>query len=88
MGVMLSGFGLAAGGCIVQKQAMQPVLLLDVVGLSERWIGEDTPNLRALGQRGSLAPMSTVLPAVTCSAQATMASTRNTITNASAVEWD
>lgn len=51
---------------------MKPVLLLDVVGLTSRQVGEDTPNLRALGERGARAPMTSVLPAVTCSAQATM----------------
>ena len=51
---------------------MRPVLLLDVVGLSKRLIGDDTPALRALAARGACAPMSTVLPAVTMSAQATM----------------
>jgi predicted AlkP superfamily pyrophosphatase or phosphodiesterase len=51
---------------------MKPVLLVDVVGLTPRQIGERTPHLRALAARGALAPMSTVLPAVTCSAQATM----------------
>ena len=51
---------------------MKPVLLLNIVGLTPRQIGADTPNLRALAERGAFAPMSTVLPAVTCSAQATM----------------
>ena len=51
---------------------MQPVLWIDVVGLSARAIGARTPALSALARRGSLAPMSTVLPAVTLSAQATM----------------
>jgi len=51
---------------------MQPVLLIDVVGLSARMIGERTPALAALARRGSMTPMSCVLPAVTCSAQATM----------------
>ncbi|MEM9382444.1 MAG: alkaline phosphatase family protein, partial [Planctomycetota bacterium] len=52
---------------------MQPVLLLDVVGLTRRQVtAEVTPNLAALGARGSIAPMRAVLPAVTCSAQATM----------------
>ena len=51
---------------------MQPLLWLDLVGLTPRLIGEDTPNLRALAGRGSSAPMTTVLPAVTCSAQATL----------------
>src|SRR5688572_20147078 len=51
---------------------MRPVLWIDVVGLSARQIGERTPALSALAKRGALAPMTTVLPAVTCSAQATM----------------
>ena len=52
---------------------MRPVLLLDLVGLTPRQVTPDrTPNLHALGQRGSLAPMGSILPAVTCSAQATM----------------
>jgi predicted AlkP superfamily pyrophosphatase or phosphodiesterase len=51
---------------------MQPVLLIDVVGLSARMIGEHTPAISELARRGAMAPMSTVLPAVTCSAQATM----------------
>ncbi len=52
---------------------MQPVLLLDVVGLTKAQVSQEiTPHLYALGQRGSIAPMDAVLPAVTCSAQATM----------------
>ncbi len=51
---------------------MKPVVLVDVVGLTARQIGERTPRLQALAERGALAPMSAVLPAVTCSAQATM----------------
>jgi predicted AlkP superfamily pyrophosphatase or phosphodiesterase len=51
---------------------MNPVLLLDVVGLTRRQLGERTPHLRALAERGACAPMDGVLPAVTCSAQATM----------------
>jgi predicted AlkP superfamily pyrophosphatase or phosphodiesterase len=51
---------------------MKPVVLVDIVGLTPRLIGERTPNLAALRERGAFAPMSTVLPAVTCSAQATM----------------
>ncbi len=51
---------------------MKPVLLVDVVGLTPRLISERTPNLSDLAKRGAMAPMSAVLPAVTCSAQATM----------------
>ena len=52
---------------------MRPVLLLDVVGLTAAQVSaEHTPRIHALGQRGSIAPMRAILPAVTCSAQATM----------------
>jgi predicted AlkP superfamily pyrophosphatase or phosphodiesterase len=51
---------------------MKPVLLVDVVGLTPRLLGDRTPNLLELGKRGAMAPMTAILPAVTCSAQATM----------------
>jgi predicted AlkP superfamily pyrophosphatase or phosphodiesterase len=51
---------------------MQPVLLVDVVGLTQRQIGEHTPHLARLSREGACAPMDGVLPAVTCSAQATL----------------
>jgi predicted AlkP superfamily pyrophosphatase or phosphodiesterase len=52
---------------------MKPVLLLDVVGLTPRQVQADvTPHLAALAARGGMSPMAAVLPAVTCSAQATM----------------
>jgi predicted AlkP superfamily pyrophosphatase or phosphodiesterase len=51
---------------------VKPVLLIDVVGLTPGALGERTPNLVALAGRGARAPMTTVLPAVTCSAQATL----------------
>jgi predicted AlkP superfamily pyrophosphatase or phosphodiesterase len=51
---------------------VRPVLWIDVVGLSWRQIGARTPALAALARVGAAAPMSTVLPAVTCSAQATL----------------
>jgi len=51
---------------------MRPLLVIDAVGLAWRHVGERTPNLRALRERGAGAPMTSVLPAVTCSAQASM----------------
>ena len=51
---------------------MNPVLVVDIVGLTARLIGEETPNLRSLQASGAGASMDSVLPAVTCSAQATM----------------
>ncbi len=51
---------------------MTPLLLLNVVGLAWRHIGAHTPHLERLRAQGAGAPMTTVLPAVTCSAQATL----------------
>ena len=56
----------------VTSRAVKPVLLIDAVGLAERHLGPRTPNLEALRARGCGAPLTTVLPAVTCSAQATL----------------
>ncbi|MGV9312372.1 alkaline phosphatase family protein [Streptomyces sp. NPDC003691] len=47
-----------------------PLLVLDVVGLTPRLL-DHMPRLRALGESGSRAALSTVLPAVTCTAQST-----------------
>ncbi|MET8447960.1 nucleotide pyrophosphatase/phosphodiesterase family protein [Streptomyces sp. NPDC005209] len=47
-----------------------PLLVLDVVGLTPALLAH-MPHLRALGERGSRAALDTVLPAVTCSVQAT-----------------
>lgn len=51
---------------------MQPLVVLDVVGLTPAQVGPDTPALAALAREGFLAPLGAILPAVTCSAQATM----------------
>lgn len=52
---------------------MASLLVLDVVGLTQGQIDADrTPRLHELARRGACAPMDGVLPAVTCSAQATM----------------
>jgi predicted AlkP superfamily pyrophosphatase or phosphodiesterase len=47
-------------------------VVLDVVGLTGGMLGEHTPHLSALARRGSRRELGTVLPAVTCSAQATL----------------
>ena len=49
---------------------MTQLLVLDVVGLTPRLL-EHMPRLRAIADRGFQAPLGTVLPAVTCSAQST-----------------
>jgi predicted AlkP superfamily pyrophosphatase or phosphodiesterase len=48
---------------------MQQTLVLDVVGLSPGLLGEHTPNLTRLAAEGTSRPLSTVTPAVTCTAQ-------------------
>jgi len=50
---------------------MNRTLVLDVVGLTPDLIGEHTPALAALAKAGAQRPITTVLPAVTCSAQST-----------------
>jgi predicted AlkP superfamily pyrophosphatase or phosphodiesterase len=46
-------------------------LVLDVVGLTPRLLGEHTPHLSALARAGGLRPLTTITPAVTCSVQST-----------------
>ncbi|MFM8953614.1 MAG: alkaline phosphatase family protein [Planctomycetaceae bacterium] len=50
---------------------MKPLLVLNVVGLTPGLLSH-APRLAALGRTGFQATLGTVLPAVTCSAQATM----------------
>lgn len=50
---------------------MQPTVVINVVGLTPRMLGPDTPNLSKLASQGVARPLGTVTPAVTCSAQAT-----------------
>lgn len=50
---------------------MRPLLVLNVVGLTPALLPH-TPRIAALGRDGFTAPLGTVLPAVTCSAQATL----------------
>ncbi len=47
-----------------------PTAVINVVGLTPALIGSDTPNLLALAHDGSVGPIRAVLPAVTCTAQA------------------
>ncbi len=51
---------------------VKPLLVINAVGLAWRHLGPNTPNLNRIVERGFGAPMDTVLPAVTCSAQATI----------------
>ena len=55
---------------MTHQTSPSPVLLLDVVGLTPRALA-DMPRLSRLAGQGSQAPLTTVLPAVTCSVQST-----------------
>ena len=50
----------------------KPLVIVNVVGLTAEMIGPETPNLLRLARDGFCAPMSTVFPAVTCTAQASL----------------
>jgi predicted AlkP superfamily pyrophosphatase or phosphodiesterase len=50
---------------------MQPTLALLIVGLTPRHVGRHTPNLERLVKAGAMRPLDSVVPAVTCSVQAT-----------------
>ena len=50
---------------------MHKTVVLDVVGLTPSLLGPATPNLSAFAARGHVAQLQTILPAVTCSVQAT-----------------
>lgn len=49
---------------------MRPTIVLLVVGLTPRHLGPDTPRMSALARAGSMRPLATVTPAVTCAVQA------------------
>jgi len=53
-------------------QEMHRTVVLLVVGLTPKLVGEHTPNLAALAQAGAMRPLRTVLPAVTCSVQSSL----------------
>jgi predicted AlkP superfamily pyrophosphatase or phosphodiesterase len=51
---------------------MRPLVVLNVVGLTPSHLGPHTPRLTELAREGFSCPLGTVLPAVTCTAQATL----------------
>ena len=51
---------------------MQDTLVILVVGLSPSLVGEHTPHLKRLADQGAQRPLTTVLPAVTCTAQSSL----------------
>ena len=52
---------------------MRRTLVMLVVGLTPRLVGAHTPRLAALAEAGAMRPLRTVLPAVTCTVQSTLA---------------
>jgi len=50
----------------------KPVVVINIVGLTQSLLGENTPNINRLINDGYLAQMEGVFPALTCSAQASM----------------
>lgn len=54
------------------KRSHRQLIVINVVGLTWDMLGPNTPNLSALMSDGFGRPMQTILPAVTCSVQATM----------------
>ncbi|GAA0585613.1 alkaline phosphatase family protein [Craurococcus roseus] len=52
---------------------MRRTLVMLVVGLTPRLLGPHTPRLAALARGGAMRPLRTVLPAVTCSVQSSLA---------------
>lgn len=50
---------------------MRPTIVILLVGLTPRHLGQNTPHLSALARVGALRPLTTVMPAVTCTVQAT-----------------
>jgi predicted AlkP superfamily pyrophosphatase or phosphodiesterase len=50
---------------------MRPTIVINVVGLTSRMIGPDTPALRALAAAGAMRPLTANFPAVTCPVQTT-----------------
>ena len=50
---------------------MQKTVVLNVVGLTPELIGEHTPKIKKFTERGELATINEVVPAVTSSAHAT-----------------
>ncbi|HXI11288.1 MAG TPA: alkaline phosphatase family protein [Thermoanaerobaculia bacterium] len=50
---------------------MRKTVVINVAGLGADQVGESTPNLSRLARAGVMRPLDTIIPAVTCSVQAT-----------------
>lgn len=51
---------------------MQDTLVILVVGLTPSLVGPHTPNLKKLADAGAMRPLTTPIPAVTCTSQSTL----------------
>jgi predicted AlkP superfamily pyrophosphatase or phosphodiesterase len=51
---------------------IRPLVVVDVVGLTPSLLGPHTPNINAIAKEGFQASLEQALPAVTCTAQATL----------------
>lgn len=51
---------------------IKPLVVIDVVGLTQAMLGPLTPNIQRLAGDGFARPLGTVLPALTCTAQSTL----------------
>jgi len=54
------------------KSSTSPLVVINIAGLTPALLGKHTPNLNALINKGFMATLENVFPAVTCTAQATM----------------
>src|SRR5690242_1358808 len=50
----------------------KPLLVINLVGLTPNHLGQHTPHLARLASEGFSCPLGTSLPAVTCTAQASL----------------
>jgi predicted AlkP superfamily pyrophosphatase or phosphodiesterase len=50
---------------------MRPTMVILLVGLTRRHLGQNMPHVSALARAGASRPLTTVMPAVTCTVQAT-----------------
>ncbi len=57
---------------VVASDMPQPLVVINVVGLTPEMLGPDTPNINSLAADGFARPMGAVLPGVTCTAQSTI----------------
>ena len=54
-----------------KTEIMKKTVVLNVVGLTSRLLGENTPFLQKWSEKGKQLTIKPILPAVTCSSQAT-----------------